>query len=125
MDDPPSPDSILNCGWRGSTILVGVGALHDMNSDGSLGGMIGFRYCSQSYDWRHRWNVRSDIQIFVHFDNIPVVTGTEAIIQESFDLRRATPGGPISALILGNAQILWGNVASTYYLVTPTKDSVH
>ena len=28
-------------------------------------------------------------------------------------------------MILGNDQILCGNVASTYYVVTPMKDSTH
>jgi len=31
--------------------------------------------------------------------NIPVVTGSEAIIQDSFDLGLPTPGGPISGTI--------------------------
>jgi hypothetical protein len=31
----------------------------------------------------------------------------------------------ISGTLIGNDQILCGNVASTYYFVTPIKDSVH
>ena len=68
---------------------------------------------------------------YLHFQlvncgaNIPVVTGSEAIVQDSFDLRPATPGSSISGTIIGNDQILCGNVASTYYLVTPMKNSVH
>src|SRR5450755_2284331 len=45
------------------------------------------------------------------------------IVQDSFDLR---PGGlnqPISGNVLGNDQILCGNIASTYYLLTPMKDA--
>jgi hypothetical protein len=57
--------------------------------------------------------------------NIPVTTGTTDIIQDAFDLRPATPGGSISASVIGNDQILCGNVASTFYLVTPMKDSTH
>jgi hypothetical protein len=45
--------------------------------------------------------------------NIPVVTSTEAIIQDSFDLRPSTPGSSISGTIIGNDQILCGNVSST------------
>ena len=44
--------------------------------------------------------------------NIPVTTGTTLIVQDTFDLR------PITGTIIGNDQILCGNVASTFYLVT-------
>jgi hypothetical protein len=50
--------------------------------------------------------------------NIPVTTGTTLIVQDTFDLRPATPGATITGTIIGNDQILCGNVASTFYLVT-------
>jgi hypothetical protein len=61
---------------------------------------------------------------YLHFqlgncgENVPVVTGSTAIVQDSFDLRPATPGGSISGSILGNDHILCGNVASTNYVIT-------
>lgn len=36
------------------------------------------------------------------------------IVQDSFDLHPATIGGTIAVSILGNDQILWGGVASTF-----------
>jgi len=66
----------------------------------------------------------TDRTAYLHFQlvncgaNILVVTGTEAIIEDSFDLRPATPGGSISGTVVGNDQILCGNIASTYYTVT-------
>jgi hypothetical protein len=57
--------------------------------------------------------------------NIPVVPSSETVVQDSFDLRPATPGGSITGSILGNDQILCGNVASTFYLVRPMKDNTH
>ena len=50
--------------------------------------------------------------------NIPVVTGTEAIVQNSFDPRPSSPGASISGTAIGNDQILCGTVKSTYYTVT-------
>src|ERR1700722_14752087 len=50
--------------------------------------------------------------------NIPVTTGTTLIVQDTFDLRPATPGATITGTIIGNDQILRVNVASTFYLVT-------
>ena len=50
--------------------------------------------------------------------NIPVTTGTTLIVQDTFELRPATPGATITGTIIGNDQILCGNVASTFYLVT-------
>jgi hypothetical protein len=55
--------------------------------------------------------------------NIPVTTGIATIIQDSFDLRPSSPGGSISGNVIGNDQILCGNIASTFYLVTPMKDA--
>lgn len=68
---------------------------------------------------------------YLHFQlqncgaNFPVTTGTTAIIQDSFDLRPPSPGSSISATVIGNDQILCGNVKSTYYQITPMKDSTH
>jgi hypothetical protein len=68
---------------------------------------------------------------YLHFqlvncgNNVPVVTGSTAIVQDSFDLHPATVGGSISASVLGNDQILCGGIASTNYLITPMKDSTH
>ena len=50
--------------------------------------------------------------------NIPVTTATTLFVQDTFDLRPATPGATITGTIIGNDQILCGNVASTFYLVT-------
>jgi hypothetical protein len=56
---------------------------------------------------------------YLHFQlqncgaNIPVVPSSTTVVQDSFDLRPATPGSSISGTILGNDQILCGNVAST------------
>jgi hypothetical protein len=53
--------------------------------------------------------------------NIPVVTGNQTIIQDSVDLRPPTAGASISGPAIGNGQFLCGNVATTYYTVTPMK----
>lgn len=68
---------------------------------------------------------------FLHFQlvncgaNTPAVTGIETIVQDSFDLRPATPGSTISGTVIGNDQITCGGIASTYYVVTPMKDATH
>jgi hypothetical protein len=69
---------------------------------------------------------------YLHFqlvncgDNIPVMPGQpNAVIQDSFDLRPATPGSAIVGEIIGNDQITCGNVISTYYEVTAMKDASH
>ena len=69
---------------------------------------------------------------YLHFqlincgDNIPVMPGSSnAVVQDSFDLRPATPGSAIVGEIIGNDQITCGNVISTYYQVTPMKDASH
>lgn len=69
---------------------------------------------------------------YLHFqlvncgDNIPVMPGqSNAVVQDSFDLRPATPGSAIVGEIIGNDQITCGNVISTYYQVTPMKDASH
>ncbi len=69
---------------------------------------------------------------YLHFqlvncgDNIPVVPGQpNAVVQDSFDLRPATPGSAIVGQILGNDQITCGNVISTYYEITAMKDASH
>lgn len=52
---------------------------------------------------------------FLHFQlvncgaNIPVVLGSKVIVQDSFDLKPARPGGSISATVIGNDQILWAD----------------
>lgn len=69
---------------------------------------------------------------YLHFqlvncgDNVPVLQGQgTAVVQDSFDLRPATPGSAIVGNILGNDQMSCGNILSTYYLVTPMKDASH
>jgi hypothetical protein len=69
---------------------------------------------------------------YLHFqlvncgDNIPVMPGqSNAVVQDSFDLRPATPGSAIVGQIIGNDQITCGNVISTYYEVTAMKDASH
>lgn len=68
---------------------------------------------------------------YLHFQlqncgaNPPVTTGTTMIVQDSFDLRPSSPGSSISGTVIGNDQILCGDVKSTSYLVTPMKDSAH
>lgn len=69
---------------------------------------------------------------YLHFqlincgDNIPVMPGSSnAVVQDSFDLRPATPGSAIVGEIIGNDQITCGNVISTYYEVTAMKDASH
>src|SRR5215467_155364 len=47
--------------------------------------------------------------------NIPVVTGSEAIVQDLFDIRLTTPGSSISGTVTGYDKILCGNVKSSYY----------
>jgi hypothetical protein len=65
---------------------------------------------------------------YLHFQlvncgqNIPVVPSQPGVIvQGAFDLRPSPAGTPISGSVLGNDQILCGNVASTYYVLTPMK----
>jgi hypothetical protein len=55
--------------------------------------------------------------------NVPNTTGGNFIVQDSFDLRPGSLNGLISGSVLGNDQILCGNVQSTFYLVTPMKDA--
>jgi hypothetical protein len=51
---------------------------------------------------------------YLHFQfvncgaKVSVVTDSTAIVQDTFDLRPATPGASISGSILGNDQILCG-----------------
>jgi len=65
---------------------------------------------------------------YLHFQlnncgqNIPVTT---AIIQDSFDLGPPTAGAAISGTVIGNDQILCGNVAPPHNTVTPMKDATH
>jgi len=54
--------------------------------------------------------------------NIPNTSGGKFIVQDSFDIRPVSLNGPISGSVIGNDQILCGNVLSTFYLVTPMKD---
>lgn len=68
---------------------------------------------------------------FLHFDlencgaNFPnVPSNPSMIVQPSFDIHPATPGQPITGSVIGNDQITCGNVVSTYWQVTPMKDSV-
>jgi len=69
---------------------------------------------------------------YLHFqlvncgDNIPVIPGQpDAVVQDSFDLRPATPGSAVVGQIIGNDQITCGNVVSTYYELTAMKDASH
>jgi hypothetical protein len=47
------------------------------------------------------------------------------IVQDSFDIHPTLTTGLVAGSIIGNDQILCGNVASTWYQVTPMKDSSH
>ena len=38
------------------------------------------------------------------------------IVKDSFDIRSSALGAPVQGTVLGNDQILCGNIASTYYL---------
>ena len=66
---------------------------------------------------------------YLHFQlqncgaNIPNTSGGKFIVQDSFDVRPVSLNGPISGSVIGNDQILCGNVLSTFYLVTPLKDA--
>lgn len=69
---------------------------------------------------------------YLHFqlvncgDNVPVMPGqSNAVVQDSFDLRPSTPGSAIIGEIIGNDQITCGNIISTYYEITPMKDASH
>ncbi len=59
---------------------------------------------------------------YLHFQpincggNLPVTGGSKFIVQDSFDLRPSPPSGTISGSVVGNDQILCGNVESD---VTP------
>ena len=46
--------------------------------------------------------------------NVPNVSSGNFIVKDSFDLRPSSLSGPISGSVLGNDQILFGNVKSTY-----------
>ena len=69
---------------------------------------------------------------YLHFqllncgDNFPAVPSSPAlIVQDSFDIHPTLSTGLVTGSIIGNDQILCGNVASTWYQVTPMKDSSH
>jgi hypothetical protein len=47
------------------------------------------------------------------------------MVQHSLDLHPTTPGSSISGTVLGNDQILCGNVKSSHYIVTPMNDLVY
>lgn len=56
----------------------------------------------------------------------PVVPSSPLeIVPDNFNLRPNPTGGIVVGTILGNDQIQCGNVASTFYLVTPMKDATH
>jgi hypothetical protein len=65
---------------------------------------------------RYRYGIQHR---FLHFQLVsfaptsPSRSAITGIVQDSFDLRPATPCGSISGSILGNDQIHFGNVAST------------
>ena len=69
---------------------------------------------------------------YLHFqllncgDNFPAVPSSPGlIIQDSSDIHPTLTTGLVTGTIIGNDQILCGNVASTWYQVTPMKDSSH
>lgn len=69
-------------------------------------------------------------QGFLHFElqncgsNFPVVAGNSlTVVKTSFDMKPTQVDGTILGQILGNDQIMCGNVASTFYVVTPMKDA--
>jgi hypothetical protein len=69
---------------------------------------------------------------YLHFqllncgDNFPAVPSQPGmIVQDSFDIHPTLTTGLVAGSIIGNDQILCGNVASTWYQVTPMKDSSH
>jgi hypothetical protein len=89
-----------------------------------MGGVVEFAVCSDDVPRAVRYLLGIPDGIFAFSArqlgaNIPVVMSSEAVVQDSFDLRPRTPGASISGTVLGNDQILCGNVASTYYVVTP------
>ena len=53
---------------------------------------------------------------FLHFQlqncggNLPNTSGGKFIVQDSFDLRRSSPGSSITGTVVGNDQILCGNI---------------
>jgi hypothetical protein len=69
---------------------------------------------------------------YLHFqllncgDNFPAVPSQPGmIVQDSFDNHPTLTTGLVTGTIIGNDQIVCGNVASTWYQVTPMKDSTH
>jgi hypothetical protein len=65
---------------------------------------------------------------YLHFqllncgDNFPAVPSAPSLlVQDSFDIHPTVNTGLVTGTIIGNDQILCGNVASTWYQVTPMK----
>lgn len=69
-------------------------------------------------------------QGFLHFElqncgaNLPTpASGTQTIVNPSFDIKPTQVNGTILGQVIANDQILCGNIKSTYYVVTPMKDA--
>lgn len=69
---------------------------------------------------------------YLHFqllncgDNFPTVPSQPGmIVQDSFDIHPTLNTGLVTGTLIGNDQILCGNIASTWCQVTPMKDSSH
>lgn len=68
-------------------------------------------------------------QGFLHFElqncgaNLPTPTSpTTVVVNPSFDIKPTQIDGTILGQVVANDQILCGNIASTFYVVTPMKD---